>query len=148
MTVLVETGWRLMVASCCTDVCSFSKGCGCAEKIAAALAVCEADRLEQARLNGMGSEREAIVRLLQNGIDTNDATMRLHMGEATAQELRTARAWLGYMLAQVTAMSDRPNTDAQGIAWFERTFGVPLGDKPGEQDVAACRARAKDGEEG
>lgn len=27
-------------------------------------------------------------------------------------------------------------TDAQGAAWFEARFGVPIGDKPGADDVA------------
>jgi len=27
-------------------------------------------------------------------------------------------------------------TDAQGIAWFEARFGVPIGDRPGAADVA------------
>lgn len=31
-------------------------------------------------------------------------------------------------------------SDADGIAWFERTFGVPLGDKPGALDVERVRA--------
>lgn len=31
-------------------------------------------------------------------------------------------------------------TDADGIAWFERTFGVPLGDVPGRLDVERVRA--------
>ncbi len=32
--------------------------------------------------------------------------------------------------------------DADGIAWFERTFGVPLGDMPGLADVERVRAGA------
>jgi len=31
---------------------------------------------------------------------------------------------------------EAPITDAQGVAWFEAKFGVPIGDKPGAVDVA------------
>ena len=37
------------------------------------------------------------------------------------------------------------NRDAQGIAWFERTFRVPLGDMPGRLDVERVRANAAAG---
>lgn len=33
-------------------------------------------------------------------------------------------------------------SDADGIAWFERTFGVPIGDKPGTQDVERVKRSA------
>ena len=33
-------------------------------------------------------------------------------------------------------------SDADGIEWFERNFGVPLGDKPGERDTDRVRASA------
>lgn len=33
-----------------------------------------------------------------------------------------------------------PMDNAAGIEWFERTFGVPLGDKPGAVDVERVRA--------
>lgn len=37
-------------------------------------------------------------------------------------------------------------SDAAGLAWFERRFGVPLGDMPGRADVEAVRAAIAAGE--
>jgi hypothetical protein len=44
------------------------------------------------------------------------------------------------LAALSTPAEERRLTDAEGIAWFERTFGVPLGDKPGLIDVERVRA--------
>lgn len=38
---------------------------------------------------------------------------------------------------QVAEIANCSITDAQGVAWFEARFGVPIGDKPGAADVAA-----------
>jgi hypothetical protein len=44
--------------------------------------------------------------------------------------------------AETDAAAQAPMDDRAGIEWFERTFGVPLGDKPGAADVERVRAAA------
>lgn len=65
---------------------------------------------------------------------------RKHLPDWLEDDLRSA--WTAALRRTAPTEPVRALEDAQGIAWFERTFGVPLGDMPGRVDVAEVRARA------
>lgn len=68
------------------------------EKTVAAIWNARTELAEQARLNGMGSEREA--ELLDPEMPAS--ALRLHMGEMRAQEMRTARAAIAWANSRIT----------------------------------------------
>lgn len=77
-----------------------------------------------------------VARGLRSDHPTSPSEVSLESSAAVAQDA------VNVLVAGSNPASTATFTDAHGIAWFERTFGVPLGDMPGARDVARVRAAA------
>ena len=81
-----------------------------------------------------------------DGLVSRLAAEEPEINEATGNEVVMIRT--SDLRALLQSRSATQITHEQGIRWFEETFGVPLGDKPGRIDVERVRASVHRGGEG